>query len=83
MSIAVELDLADDVARSAETEGLLTPEALAELVRAELKRRKAAKFFESLDQLHNLGGTPMTEEEIEAEVDAVRMERRAAVTPRT
>lgn len=81
-AIAVEIDLADDVAREAETAGLLTPDALALLVSEELRRRKVDSLFSKIDKLRDLGGTPMTSDKIQAEIDAYRREKRAAAAPR-
>jgi hypothetical protein len=81
MSIAVELELADDVARSAESEGLLTPEALAELVRAELKRRKPAALAEPQELRSGLGEAKSTEEGPLSENTAEAITLESRMTP--
>jgi hypothetical protein len=78
MSITIQLDLPEAVLEEARAKGLLRSEVLLELLERELKRRQACEDFGAmLKQLHSVTGDEMTEEEIQAEVDAVRAERRA------
>ena len=78
MSITVQLDLPEAVLEKARAKGLLESGVLSELLEQELKRRSACEEFGVLlKQLHSVTGDEMTEEEIQAEVDAVRAERRA------
>ncbi|MBI4660602.1 MAG: hypothetical protein HY735_17330 [Verrucomicrobia bacterium] len=78
MSITIELDLPEDLAAKARAKGLLQSEVLSELLERELKRRQACEDFGALlKQLHSVTGDEMTQEEIQAEIDAVRAERRA------
>ena len=74
--VQLELNLPDDLAQKAEAAGLLTPEAYEELLREEIRRRAFDEFLSVAKRSAELGLTPMTEEEIQAEVDAVRDERR-------
>ena len=53
-----------------------TPDVLADLLSAELKRRRIDRFFEIADQLANQGEPIMSAAEIEAEIEAARAERR-------
>jgi hypothetical protein len=76
-SLELKLDLPDTLAREAEAGGLLTPEAIEALLRAEIRRRRVNKLFATADQLADLA-TPLTEAEIEAEIKAVRQARRPA-----
>ena len=77
MSITIKLDLPEDVAAEARAAGLLEPEPLAELVNSELQRRRAGRrLIELMDRLHAVPGEPMSMEEIDAEVKAVRAARR-------
>jgi post-segregation antitoxin (ccd killing protein) len=50
----INLTLPDDLAREAEAQGLLVPEALERLIRAELGRRRHQGLREMLDQLASL-----------------------------
>jgi hypothetical protein len=78
MSITIQLDLPEAVAERARAKGLLTSDALSDLLERELKRRQACDDFGvMLKQLHSVTGDEMTQEEIQAEIDAVRAERRA------
>jgi post-segregation antitoxin (ccd killing protein) len=65
------------LARDAEAAGLKMPEAVEVLLREELKRRNVERLFTTADRIADLNFSPMTEEEIQAEVDAVRKARRS------
>lgn len=69
------LTLPDNLAREAEANGLLKPEFIASLLRAEIRRRRVNKLFVAADRLADLD-EPITDEEIEAEIAASRRERR-------
>ena len=70
-SVEIKLDLPDNLAREAETNGLLKPEAIESLLREEIRRRRVDGLFESADRLA-ASGVPLTETEVEAEIAAVR-----------
>jgi len=72
----ITLTLPDDLAKEANEAGLFKPLLAASIFRAELRKRKAHKFFDSIDKLAALDGEPMSDEEIEAEIAAARAERR-------
>jgi hypothetical protein len=75
-SLEVKLDLPDSLAREAEANGLLTPEAIESLLRAEIRRRRVNKLFDTADRLAALDA-PLTEAEVEAEIAAARQARRS------
>ena len=78
MSIKIELDLPEALANEARASGLLESEAMTELLATEVRRRKAgAELTKILDEIRAQPGEPMSMEEIQAEVDAVRREKRA------
>ena len=78
MSVTIELDLPDALAREARSKGLLQTRQLGDLVSEELNRRKAAEELENvLEKVRAQDGAPMTAEAIQAEIDACRAERRA------
>ena len=78
MSITIQLDLPEALAREAKATGLLESESMADLLTTELRRRKAAaELNKVLDEIRAQPGEPMSMEQIQAEVDAVRAERRA------
>ena len=76
MSTELKLTLPDGLAREAEASGLLTPEAIEALLREEIRRRRVNKLFDAADRLANLAVPPLTDAEVEAEIEAVRRSRR-------
>jgi hypothetical protein len=76
-SLELKLDLPDSLAREAEANGLLTPEAIEVLLREEIRRRRVDKLFNAADRLADIG-TPLTEAEVEAEIAAARLARRSS-----
>jgi hypothetical protein len=78
MSVTIQLDLPEALVKEARANGLLESAPVAELLAAELRRRKAAaELSKVLDGIRAQPGEPMTVEEIQAEVEAVRAEKRA------
>lgn len=77
INIDIRLSLPDELAREASARGLLTPEALQQLIDAEVeRRRKIDRLFTAMDQLAALE-PPLTNDELNAEIKAARAERRA------
>jgi hypothetical protein len=76
--VELTLDLPDSVAREAEADGLLTSAAVEALLRAELRRRRIAELGDAMDRLAALPLPPLTNEEVEEEIQAVRAARRKA-----
>ena len=74
--VEIKLFLSDSVVREAEANGLLTPESIESLLRSEIRRRHVNQLFAAADKLAGLDELPMTEAEIEAEIQAVRNARR-------
>jgi len=81
-SVEIKLDLPDKLAREAETNGLLKPEAIESLLREEIRRRRVDGLFESADRLA-ASDPPLTETEVEAEIAAVREARRSSDASRS
>ncbi len=75
-TLELKLVLPDSLAREAEASGLLTPESIESLLRAELRRRRVNKLFAASDRLADLDTPPLTETEIETEIAAARQARR-------
>jgi hypothetical protein len=73
----VVLTLSDNLAREAEANGLLKPESIAAMLRAEIRRRRVNKLFVAADRLADLD-EPLTEAEVETEITAARTERRSS-----
>lgn len=75
--VEFKLLIPDNLAREAEANGLLTPEAIGALLRNELHRRKSiTRLFDAGDRLAALDLPPLTDAELEAEIQAVRDARR-------
>ena len=72
----VVLTLPDNLAKEAEANGLLKPEFIESLLRAEIRRRRVNKLFAAADRLADLDLPPLTEAEGEAEITMVRQSRR-------
>jgi len=77
VQLELTLMLPASLAREAAAQGLLTPPMLEALLRAEVQRRRVANLFEAADRLAALPLAPLTEAEVEAEIHAARVERRA------
>ena len=77
MSVTVKLDLPDAMLEEAKANGLLESKRLAELLSNELRRERARKQFgRMLEDVRKQPGEPMSLEEIQVEVNAVREQRR-------
>lgn len=76
--VELTVRLPDNLAREAQASGLLAPQALEALLRDELRRRRVDRLFESADRLAGLAGHRLTERELEAEIEAVRREKRSS-----
>ena len=72
----ITVDLPDTLAERAEEEGLLAPDAFAGVVKEALRRKCGRRMLETMKKLHAANFPPMTMDEIQAEVNAVRAERR-------
>ncbi len=83
VQLEVTLTLPGTVAREAAARGLLTAETLESLITAEVQRRRVDQFFAAADRLTSLPVPSLTEAEVEAEIQAVRSERRAARASRS
>lgn len=77
IELEIRLSLPDSVAREAEASGLLQSESLEILLREELQRRRVHRFFEAADRLAELDEAPLTEAEVEAEIQAARRQQTA------
>lgn len=71
-TVELKLSLPEQLAAEAQAAGLLTPETLEALLKVALRARRAKEFFDAADSLAAARLPPMSMEEIQAEVDAVR-----------
>lgn len=76
-SVTVTIELTEEQLRAARSTGVLEPDELARLVQRELERRQdARRMNEIMDALQSSPDRP-TPEEIDAEIEAYRSEKRA------
>ncbi len=75
-TLELKLNLPERLAQDAQAAGLLTPEAVAELLRDELKRRAGERLKESLRKIDQTNLPPLSAKDIQTEIDSVRIERR-------
>ncbi len=79
MMTKIQIELPDATARAAQDAGLLTSQALDRLLIDAIKRLQAAESLLAVaDRVAETGIPPMSMDEIDAEVKAVRAERRRA-----
>ncbi len=71
------IDLPDNLVKEAKDAGLLTSEALAQLLKDAVRRQAGRRLLDVAKRIQAAGIPPMSDEEIVAEVKAVRAERRA------
>lgn len=73
----IQIELPEATAKAAREAGLLTPQALDRLLSDAIRRQQAADALVSIaGRVAEAGIEPMPMEEIDAEVKAVRTERR-------
>ena len=72
----LKVNLPGTLASEAQAAGLLTPSAIERLLREAVRSKAVNELFESADRLAAANHPPMTMDEIQAEVDAVRKARR-------
>lgn len=75
--LQVKLDLPDSLAKEASALGLLEPQALQTMLREAVRRRRIARLIEARERVAAAGIPPLTMEEIQAEIEADRNERRS------
>jgi hypothetical protein len=76
-TLELTLNLPDGLAKEAARMGLLDPDSLQALLREAVRNRRIAKLAEARKEISAAGIPPMTMEEIQAEIDADRTERRS------
>ena len=77
MVLELKLDLSESLTLEAKNKGLLEPLAVERMLRAELKRNRVDQLFASADRLAAQNLPPLTEAEVETEIQAARSQRRA------
>ena len=72
----LQVNLPDALAQQVLAAGLWEPQALTDLLTAELHRRETAQTFAKLEGLHQTNQTFLSESQVMEEVKAYRHERR-------
>ena len=70
----ITVSISDELARQAQSAGLLRSEAIEQLLREAMKKRQVDRLFATADKLAALEPR-LTEDEIDAEIVAARAER--------
>ena len=78
-TLEIKLSLSDKVANDAQAAGLLTPSAIETLIAEALRKKAFDELLSIADRVEAAGIPPMSMEEINAEIEAYRAERRRAV----
>jgi len=76
-TLEVKLNLSDRLAREAQAAGLLTPRALAQLLKDAMRKQAAQALLDGAGRATKAGVKSMSMDEIQAEVNAVRRVRQA------
>lgn len=76
-TLELKLNLPDRLAREAQAAGLLTPEALSDLLKDAMRRRAAQALLAGAARASKAGSKPLSMDEIQSEVNAVRLARRS------
>ena len=76
-TLELKLNLPSRLAREAQAAGLLTPKALSDLLKDAMRRRAAQALLDGADHASKAGSKPLSMDEIQAEVNAVRRARRS------
>ncbi len=74
----IQIEIPEATAQAAQAAGLLTPQTLDRLLSEALRGRSLERLDAALNKLASEPLPPMSEEEIQAEIDAYRAEKRAA-----
>ena len=76
-ALELTLNLPDELSSKAQAAGLLNSEAIEKLLREQLRKQAGEELRVMLNKVDASGIFPMSEDEIQAEIDAYRAERRA------
>ncbi len=76
-TLELKLNLPDRLAREAQAAGLLTPEALSQMLKDAMRRRAGQALLAGAARATQAGSKPMSMKEIQTEVNAVRRARKS------
>jgi post-segregation antitoxin (ccd killing protein) len=74
------VNLPDELAQRAKNAGLLSDSAIQRLLEEAMRREAGRKLMQVAERIHAAGIEPMSDDEIVAEVKAVRARRRPTAT---
>ncbi|TAH43834.1 MAG: hypothetical protein EYC71_09630 [Gammaproteobacteria bacterium] len=74
----VTVSLPDDLALRARNAGLLSDDAIRQLLEDAMRQEAGERLRQTLARIDDLNLPPMSQDEVQAEIDAVRAARRAA-----
>lgn len=77
IQLELKLTLPDALAQEAERAGLLTPRALEEMLREQVRRRRVDDLFAAMNRLANVKLPALTQAEVEIEIAAARQTARS------
>lgn len=75
-TLELKLSLPERLAKEAQAAGLLTPEAITQLVKEAVRRRAGQALLDAAERVAQADIPPLSMEEIQAEVNAVRQARK-------
>jgi hypothetical protein len=75
-NVDIKITLPDGLVREAEANGLLKPQAIEDMLRAEIRRRRVNGLFDAADRLADVETPALTQDEVEAEIQALRKSKR-------
>lgn len=73
----VTMMLPDSLAQEARAAGLLTPQALEAMLRETLRKQRIDELFNAMGKMAAVDMPPLTEAQMQAEIEAARADRRA------
>lgn len=76
-TLELTLNLPDELANQAQAAGLLNSESIEKLLREQLRKQAGEELRAMLNKVSASDEPPMSEDEIQAEINAYRAERRA------
>lgn len=77
IQLELKLTLPDALAQEAERAGLLTPRALEEMLREQVRHRRVDDLFAAMNRLANVKLPALTQAEVEIEIAAARQTARS------
>jgi len=75
MTFDIKLELPENILKEAKEAGLLQPAEIERLLREELRRGRVDGLFAAADKLAALDLPPLTDEELDAEINTARKAR--------